>query len=76
MKLDEVDKDQLEVLHEPLWRLEDAHLVRAPPATAIRVCCGVLGCCSHASMIAARGNGAIAADARLGLQLAGIFGCG
>jgi hypothetical protein len=35
MKLDEVDKDQLEVLHKPLWRLEDAHLVRAAPATAI-----------------------------------------
>jgi hypothetical protein len=52
------------------------HFVLLPPATAIRLFCGVLGCCSHASMIAARGNGAIAADTTLGLQLTGIFGYG
>ncbi|HEY6856689.1 MAG TPA: hypothetical protein VI194_10805 [Mycobacterium sp.] len=74
MKLDEVDKDQLEVLHKPLWRLEDAHLVRAAPANAICVSGWVLGCCSHASMIPARGTYVCAADANMGLQLTGIFG--
>ena len=74
MKLDEVDKDQLEVLHKPLWRLEDAHLVRAAPATAIGVSGWVMGCCSHASMIPARGTYVCAADANMGLQLTGIFG--
>src|ERR1700733_8800525 len=74
MKLDEVDKDQLEVLHKPLWRLEDTHLVRAAPATAICLCCRVVGCCSHASMIPARGTYVCAADANMGLQLTGMFG--
>src|ERR1700727_3141793 len=72
MKLDEVDKDQLEVLHKPLWRLEDAHLVRAAPATAIRVSGWVLGCCSHASMIPARGGHVCGGDAHMGLQPTGI----
>jgi hypothetical protein len=75
MKLDEVDKDQLEVLHKPLWRLEDAHLVRAAPATAICLSGWALGCCSsHALMIPVRGTYVCAADANMGLQLTGIFG--
>jgi hypothetical protein len=74
MKLDEVDKDQLEVLHKPLGRLEDAHLVRAAPATAICVSGRVLGCCRHTPMIPVRGTYVFAADAKLGLQLTGIFG--
>jgi hypothetical protein len=75
MKLDEVDKDQLEVLHKPLRRLEDAHLVRTAPATAICLSCRVVGCrSSHASMIPARGTYVFAADTNMGLQLTGIFG--
>src|SRR5258708_8203467 len=74
MKLDEVDKDELEVLHKPLWRLEDAHLVRAAPATAICLSGWVLGCCSHAPMIPARGTYVCAADTNMGLQLTGMFG--
>jgi hypothetical protein len=75
MKLDEVDKDQLEVLHKPLWRLEDAHLVRAATATTTCLSGWALGCCSsHASMIPARGTYVCAADANMGLQLTGIFG--
>src|SRR6202162_5064349 len=74
MKLDEVEKDQLEVLHKPLWRLEDAHLVRAAPATAICLCCWGVGWCSHASMSPARGTYVCAADTNIGLQLTGIFG--
>src|ERR1700722_18436900 len=74
MKLDEVDKDQLEVLHKPLWRLEDAHLVRAAPATAICLSGRVLGCCSHASMIPARGTYVCAADTNVELPSTGIFG--
>ena len=73
MKLDEVDKDQLEVLHKPLWRLEDAHLVRAAPATAIGLSDWVVGCCSHASMIPASGTYVCAADTNMALQLTGIF---
>jgi hypothetical protein len=74
MKLNEVDKDQLEVLHKPLRRLEDAHLVRAAPATAICVSGWVLGCCRHTPMIPAGGMYVSAADANMGLQLTGIFG--
>jgi hypothetical protein len=74
MKLDEVDKDQLEVLHKALWRLEDTHLVRAAPATAICLSGWALGCCSsHALMIPARGTYVCAADTNIGLQLTGIF---
>ena len=74
VQLDEVDKDQLEVLHKPLWRLEDAHLVRAAPATAICLCRWVLGCCSHATRIPDRGTNVCAADINMELQLTGIFG--
>jgi hypothetical protein len=75
MKLDEVDKDQLEVLHKPLWRLEDAHLVRAATATTTCLSGWALGCCSsHASMIPARGTYVCAADTNMGLQLTGMFG--
>jgi len=75
MKLDEVDKDQLEVLHKPLWRLEDAHLVRAAPATAICLSGWALGCCSsHVLMIPPRGTHVSAADTNMGLQLTGMFG--
>jgi hypothetical protein len=75
MKLDEVDKDQLEVLHKPLRRLEDAHLVRTAPATAICLSGWALGCCSsHASMIPARGIDVCAAGTNMGLQLTVIFG--
>jgi hypothetical protein len=75
MKLDEVDKDQLEVLHKPLWRLEDAHLVRAAPATAICLSGWALGCCSsHALMIPPRGTHVSAAHSNMGLQPTGIFG--
>jgi hypothetical protein len=65
----------LEVLHKPLRRLEDAHLVRAAPATAICLSGWALGCCSsHALMIPARGTYVCVADANMGLQLTGIFG--
>jgi hypothetical protein len=75
MKLDEVDKDQLEVLHKPLWRLEDAHLVRAAPATAVCLSGWALGCCSsHALMIPPRGPHVSAAHSNVGLQPTGIFG--
>ena len=75
MKLDEVDKDQLEVLHKPLWRLEDAHLVRAAPATAVCLSGWALCCCSsHASMIPPRGTHVSAAHSNMGLQPTGIFG--
>jgi hypothetical protein len=75
MQLDEVDKDQLEVLHKPLRWLEDAHLVRAAPATAICLSGWALDCCSsHALMIPSRGTHVAAADANMGLKLTGIFG--
>ena len=75
MKLDEVDKDQLEVLHKPLRRLEDAHLIRASPATAICLSGWALGCCnSHALMIPPAGTHVSAAHSNMGLQLTGIFG--
>ena len=75
MKLDEVDKDQLEVLHKPLWRLEDSHLVRAAPATAICLSGWALSCrSSHASIIPARETYVCAADTNIGLPLTGISG--
>src|ERR1700751_4018797 len=54
--------------------MEAVHLVLSPPATVICRCCWVLGCCSHASMIPARGTYVCAADTNMGLQLTGIFG--
>jgi hypothetical protein len=75
MKLDEVDKNQLEVLHKPLWRLEDAHLVRAAPTTAICLSSWAVGCCSsHAVMIPPKGTHVSVARSNVGLQLTGIFG--